>query len=534
MPLPAENTKWPPANLQPVTERLAAWSAWYSGNPDDLEYAYGNGMGSGFDTTSNNRIKDRPSQLRGGVVGRFARWFWGEPLSSNQKRSKLHVPLASDIAVASADLLFSEPPTITVPDDKDKATQERLDALIDQGMYARLTEAAEVCAGLGGVYLRTCWDVALYDKPWLSAIHADAAIPEWQWDRLSAVTFWRVLSADDKEVVRHLERHERGHILHAVYKGTSDGLGARVPLTDFPETVDLQEDAETGIDQLTATYIPNMRPNRLWRNLPPAAPLGRADISGSEPLLDALDETYSSWMRDVRNGKGRMVVPETYLESLGTGRGARFDVEREVWESLNMLGRADSSNLANSLQVVQFQIRVAEHRDTAQDLIEQILRGSGYSPQTFGLHGEVAITATEVQAKNRKSFLTRDKKINYWQEGLRDALETLLAIDQKIFSSGVTPQRPDIEFGDSVSESPQALAQTAQLLRAAEAASTETLVQLVHPDWDDPRVQEEVARISAEQQGAMSAPGLGFEAGMGPEAGPGASDPLADLGETLT
>ena len=38
--------------------------------------------------------------------------------------------------------------------------------------------------------------------------------------------------------------------------------------------------------------------------------------------------------------------------------------------------------------------------------------------------------------------------------------------------------------------------QTAQALRAAEAASTKTLVQLVHPDWDGDQVDEEVALIT--------------------------------------
>ena len=93
---------------------------------------------------------------------------------------------------------------------------------------------------------------------------------------LSAVTFWEELSRDDKEVIRHLERHEVGYILHAVYKGTPTDLGKPTDMGAFPETADLESVIETGIPKLTAEYIPNMKPNRLWRSLPAAAPMGRS------------------------------------------------------------------------------------------------------------------------------------------------------------------------------------------------------------------------------------------------------------------
>ena len=38
-------------------------------------------------------------------------------------------------------------------------------------------------------------------------------------------------------------------------------------------------------------------------------------------------------------------------------------------------------------------------------------------------------------------------------------------------------------------------AQTANLLAAASAASTDTLVRMIHPEWEDEQVDEEVAKI---------------------------------------
>ncbi|MES9804929.1 phage portal protein [Streptomyces cinereoruber] len=495
MPLPTGGQPWPPPELRPVLNQMVVWDAWWSGDPDRLSSLYGGGPGA---TT-------RPAQYRGGVVGTVARWFWGKPPAAGEQRTKLHVPIAADICQTSSDLLFSEPPAASV---EDETTQARLDELADTGVHAALLEAAELAAALGGVFLRPAWDADLSDRPWLSAVHADAAIPEFKWGRLAAVTFWEELSREGGIVLRRLERHEPGAILHGLYEGTSDQLGRSVPLTEHASTrplatvVNADGAVTTGWPGLTAVYVPNMRPNRMWRSVPGAAHLGRSDLAGVEPLLDALDETYSSWMRDIRLGKGRIHVPSAYLQSAGgPGQGAVVDLDREAYAELNMLPRAGDSNM---LTVSQFAIRVNEHRDTAADLVQQILRGAGYSAQTFGSSGDAAVTATEVVARERRSYLTRDRKIVYWGPALADAYAALLAVDKAVFGSRVVPQPPALEWQDGVSEDPQAIATTAGLLRQAEAASTDTLVRMQHPDWDDATVKSEVDAILAES-GRMTA-----------------------------
>lgn len=493
MPLP-DGGAWPPPHLAPVTRRLAAWSAWYSGDPDQLQAFYEGWQGIVYDSVSQARVQ----QHREGWRDRLARWWWGQPVPVGEKRTKLHVPLASDLASISADLLFSEPPSMYtdhVP------TQDRLTDLITGGMHAALLEGAEICAALGGVFLRVVWDREVADHPWLDPVHADAAVPEWRWGKLAAVTFWRVLHEDDQLVIRHLERHEPGVILHGLYQGTPTQLGRPIPLTEHEATAALADAVtdgnviETGLDRLTAVYWPNMRPNRLWRNLPAAVPLGRSDYAGVEQLFDALDEVYSSWMRDIRLAKARILLPQAYLESLGPGRGAYWDADREAYVGLNIM----PENGGSQITATQFAIRVDEHQRTAQDLIAQILRTAGYSAQTLGLMGDVAATATEVKARERRSFISRGKKIVYATPALQEAIETLLLVDRQVFGTPVEPVKPVITFGDSVSEDIQALAQTANILRQAEAASTETIVRLVHPDWSEEQIAAEVQRITADR-----------------------------------
>lgn len=496
MPLPTGDTAWPPPYLSPALDAMHTWDAWWSGDPDRLEQLYGGSTGGAPDP--------KRLQFSGGVVGRIARWWWGTPTAAGERRTKMHVPIAGDLCGGSADLLFSEPPTFKVDDD---TTQDRLDELVDDGMLATLQTAAEVGAALGGIYLRPVYDKELSDRPWIVAEHADRAIPEWTWGRLSAVTFWKVVRKDDGQVWRWLQRHEPGAIFHGLYQGTVDKLGRPVPLEDddatagFAPLVDEDGGIPTGYDKLDVVYIPNQS-SRRWRSVDRLQHLGRSDLDGVEPLMDALDETYSSWMRDIRLGKGRIVVPESYLQSQGPGRGASWNPDQEAFAGVNMLARGDGM----SLTVAQFAIRVQEHRETAEDLVNQILRSAGYSGQTFGLGGDAAVTATEITARERRSMTTRGRKILRWRPALSQLVEALLAVDAAVFGGAVKPQRPTVEFEDSVQEDPLTLANTVDVLRRAQAASTDTLVRWAHPEWDDTMVQAEVARIQQEQGMAVEDP----------------------------
>lgn len=504
MPLPAGgDTPWPPQECEPIYHQYAIWSAWYAGDIEQLAGVYAGVSGSrdttGFFASEAGGFK----AAAGRVLDSLRRWFWGQRVHGNQSRNRLHVPIAADIATASADLLFSEPPTVTVPVEAgeevtDAVTQERLTKLMDDGHHATLLEAAEIAAALGGVFLRIVWDADKRDCPWITAVHPDAAVPAWRWGDLNSVIFWKVLKKKGKVVVRHLEMHEPGSILHGVYEGDDDTLGHPVPLTDYSETAGLAEylvngnEIETGAERLTAVYVPNMKPNRCWRNNPHAAHLGRSDYSSVEPLMDALDMVYSSWMRDVELGKARLIVPQEYLRSNGPGAGSSIDLDREVYEGVNAM--SDESG-KSEIKEVQFAIRVDEHQRTCADLKTQIVTTAGYSAQTFGLADGVAMTATEVAAKERRSIITRDRKTRYFRSKLGDIYETWLQVDAAKFDSGVTPVRPQITWADAVSVDPESQARELELLERAKAMSTREKVKRLHPDWADDEVDAEVELI---------------------------------------
>ncbi len=541
MPLPTDpKAAWPPKTLRFALRTFDKWSAWYSGDPAELARVYGDGIGYG-DENPNVGID-------GSILNRSReRWFWGKRLgeAADLADARLHIPLAGDIAATSADLLFAEPPMLSVQGedggkegDAPKPTTDRLNMLMgDGGFLPVLIEAAEIAASASGAFLRAGWVDDVADHVLIDAIGPESAVPEWSAGRLMAVTFWKVLAQEDNgKVWRHLERHEAedgvGRILHALYVGTEDQIGELADLKSHPDTARFAEDDEaqrardsegdpsglirqiiTGASRIAVEWVPNLRPPRKLKG----TPYGRSDYDGIEPVMDAVDEVWSAWMRDIRIGKGRILVPEAYLHNHGRGQGAHFDAEQAVFQTIDALPSSEGI----AMQVVQFAIRVNEHRDTITALVANALRGAGYSTQTFGEAGEAAATATEVVARERRSFTTRNRKILYWRAALARLLETCLQIDVAHFKpDNVEAVRPKIEFPDGVARDPMTVANTVALIHGAESASLYTRIKMVNPDWDDPQIREEMDRIrdDAKVMMAITAP---------PVPPPGVNDPAA-------
>jgi hypothetical protein len=190
------------------------------------------------------------------------------------------------------------------------------------------------------------------------------------------------------------------------------------------------------------------------------------------------------------------MVPAYMLESKGRGQGAGFDLDQEVFVPLN---QAPSDDGKSQLTVKQFAIRAADHEATVKQLLERIISGAGYSLQTFGLGDDgAAATATEVAARQKKSMTTREKKTRYWAPQLVSILQTLMQVDQAKFSGPGPFESLSIEFLASVQPTQIELATTASALKAAQAASTKTLVTMVHPDWDEKAINDEVRLILEE------------------------------------
>lgn len=436
--------------------------------------------------------------------------FW----QRKSNKCPIHVPIAADIAATSANLLFSNEPTYTIVHDKsDKEDtkgigQKRLEDIIRyNSMGSKLTESAETCAALGDIYLKCRWNAKTSPFPIVDIAQPDASWPEYVLGELRAVHFFTDLSIDTEKdtYIRIYECYEKGKIKMAVYQGKRDSLGTKMNDTLLRE-LGYAPEIKAPVDELLAVHIPNIRPNRRFRS----AMHGRSDLDGIRDLCDSLDEAYSSWMRDIRLGKAKMVVPAEYLrknkntftDNVDTAIGAsgvyEFDSDVETYVAMDINTDTAGVGIIQS----QFAIRAAEHESTCRNLIVNILHMAGYSPQTFGVNSEgTSPSGRALNIRERKSAVTKDKKLTYWQSTIEHILTCLVKIDAAIYKgkgSNVN-DRVSIEFADSMGAEIGDVASTVNMMASAKAASTVTKIRMLHPDWDEQQVNDELASIQKEE-----------------------------------
>ncbi len=476
LPVGGKTVKWPPEDFAGVLNIMEEAAAWYGGTPETLAAYYA--------TCPTTLLY--PAGTR----------FWRR-VATNVRSVAIHVPIAADIAQASAHILFSEAVKVTCEND---ATQKRLLELLDLARFdAKCLEAADICSGIGSVYVKIDYDKAVADHPFLTIVQPDMAVPEFTWGKLTAVTFWRVVAVDDKknEIYRHLERHERGGIENGLYKGTAEFLGDQIDLTSVAATKDLIP--YTTHSDLNVVYVPNYLPNRMFRGWA----IGQADTAGCISLMEALDEAETSWIRDVRLGASRIIVPESYLETnLAAEQQVTFNMDREIFSPLEY----DPTVEGTKLTVFQPTIRVDEHYKTVTELLFRIMSVAGFAPQTFGLGSDnltSSASGVALKVRERKTLLTKSRKERYWGPELEYLLLRLQIVDRDVFDSGIEPMPVTVAFGDSYAPDLIELSTVTELLKRGESASIEERVKLLHQEWDDAAVQAEVDRILADKAAGL-------------------------------
>lgn len=507
MGLPDSKSAWPPASETGRYGRMAVNSTWYGGDPSALANLYqGGSTGDKFRSGLRYHIE------------RIASWFWSTH-DESAPDDKVHLPIAQDVATLSSEVLFGEEVRFEVqPDPKwpvgpdglseeqrriIEQTQTRLDVLLDgMDFQSTLLAAAETAAPLGSVGLRMAWDVRLgMTQPIISRVDADHVVTEYEFGILKAVTFWEIVARDHDTLTYHLERHEPGRVLHGLYRGTSGNLGMMIPLTEHASTapyadlVDEEGAIATGVDGLLGESIPNMLPDPLDRG----NEAGRSDYTpGVLSLFDAIDRTATSLMRDIADGRSRLLIADYMLQGRGVGKGVEFNEDQHLFTRINRAPGEDGSDAP--IDQVQFKIRVDEHLRTLDFLTRKVIESCGYNVDAdTGEQGD-AMTATEYSGRAKKTARTRDKKLRYWRRVER-LLETLLKVDATIFSSGITPLPVKMIVPDMMQPTTLELANTAKVLREAKAASTRVIVEMMGLVGED-MVDEEIAAILDESSAA--------------------------------
>jgi A118 family predicted phage portal protein len=482
-----ENSNFPPDNWSYWMDKYNEYGAWYSGDTQEIcnYYSY--------------RVKE------------LNNIFWSR-LERAERSNAVHLPAAGDIAAMSSNLLFSEIPKFTY--DKNNKSGERLIQFFDDnGIYNMLLEGAELSAALSGVFLKLNIDTRLSKLPILSIVTPSQAFPTFLKGRLWECLFYREVREEKQgDIVYRLFENRKKNIDGAaliieykLYKGTHEKVGKQVDLNSIEETenLNLKDEVYNKVDGLGVVYVPNMRPNRLC----PGSSLGINDFSGCIPLMDSLDLAWTSWVRDIELGMGQILIDEEMLTRTETTlmNGTHqtnlneFSTFQKCFIKLNYSGQRMGGESIKPFEVVQFEMRTEEHFKNCQTFLKEIINQCGYSTSTFGLDTEGrAESGTALRIRERKSFLTREKKSRYWQMAIKNILIQMQQLDNSVNNIFYEPQIINVELEDSIIVDGKELSETLRNLDQAKAISTEIKVTMQHPDWEDNEIKAETKRILEE------------------------------------
>ena len=412
---------------------------------------------------------------------RDARLPYATEFSGSTYGRKIYTPVAvaREVCNFSAEMLFSAPPSITYEADE----QLLEDVLEANGLDSALIDMAAKIAAEGRGGLRVYYDSEVNDQetPLIDHVHEDEVI----WNQRGRFTVGGVvilerqpvtttgLSAD---VYRLVEEHIRGGVIRKLYKGTGASLGNEVALDTLDEFSGLPEEEDTGLDAPTLIR---------WDNVPG----GHSDLAGALSVLDAIDAEVS-YGRE-RSEKSR---PVSFADaSLFDDRG-RVDLQGIIAVRRGNLARAMGDEPAKMVETVQPAFLAAETIAWIDFLIDTCLLTMGYSKASYGRdQGGSADSGKALRLRQARTLLKKAGKDRKAVEAIRTALATALAWHAN--GSAVADYRPEIELGDGLPRDTMEDAQEAAQWNGAGAISTEEMVRLRRPDWDDEMVEEELARI---------------------------------------
>jgi A118 family predicted phage portal protein len=485
-----KNTLYPD-HYEDIRARQKEAHVWYSGAPHLLHKFYST---TSIDTE--------------GVL------FWKQH-RGDRDTPRVHFPLAHNVAYTSANILFSDPPLIRIGDAAIEDT-DYAECLDLEAFYAKLSTAAEICAGCGGVYLKVN---GIYGMIEIEAIAPHEVYPIFAGDQLMEVTIYRAIMIDadeesgsgdegdtgDSYTVVAEHRYLAGVDLHidiTLHRVSGNKILQTYALEDYPETKYLQpKTVLSNFNHLGVIYVPNHLPN----NIIPSLPQGTPDFVTAYSMLDNLDENFTNWRRDIRLGKSTDFISSSLLHvyeqdsvTQKTVRSYRENTERFVAVQYEDTLGKEGAGLP--ILHVQADIRADEFFLSTRELILDIIRECGYSTQSHDYEMKNYVsTGAAISKMEHRTWDTKKRKQRYWRGGVRELLVGIGLLAQSM-GYEVDPDRRHIsvDFSDGASSDTQLLAESIRNIRQVQAMSIYTAVSKQHPDWTEAQITEEVTRINNE------------------------------------
>ena len=406
-------------------------------------------------------------------------------IATNNSKVEIYtpVPWPRELCRFSAALLFSSTPRLTSA--TDQALLGRIEQVNDIGAFA--VRGGVAVAREGRVGIRVIIDPAIDKKvPLLAIVPEDNILWDIRHGSFYAggtVIITRKPNPSDKVTYRLFEEHTAGLVRRFLYKGSDGDLGHLVPLSEVPDFAALPPEQLTGLDK--PTLIP-------WENIPGA----ESDLFGLGGIFDALNEAESLLL-----GRARKSQPQTFVDRSMLDETGKLDLEGYKIVGGSRMRPPIGTNGMDLIKTVDPKVELVQHIQYNNHLTQLLVTSAGYAPLTWGIEGHTAsiqraVSGYAMKLSQLRTLLNRSQKEHMALEGMGWAVATALAMFDG--SREVAERLPSIQLGDGLPDDALDGAQQVQFLRQGVAASTDTLVKIVHPTWSQLEVDEEVARIESE------------------------------------
>ena len=240
---------------------------------------------------------------------------------------------------------------------------------------------------------------------------------------------------------RRLENGEGYVITNTLMKKTGSGEYRETELSELYPNLE-KETVVNGLQKPLFVY---------FRPACGGSVLGSSAFAASVDTLEALDVVFDSLQREFVLGKKRIIVPTSALRG-EYGKDGKlhkfFDEQDEVYQAFSPDDREELKIYDNSGT-----LRVTEHIDALQQLLDLLCMQAGLSAGSLSYHSSYVKTATEVVARNDKTFRTKTAHQQLIREGLLSVLENivLLGVLKGELAPSALEDKPVITFPDSVS-----------------------------------------------------------------------------------
>lgn len=430
--------------------------------------------------------------------GAFLRRHAGWDTVEHKDRNYIVDSMASKISATFAELVFGEDPTITAANEQD---QDRLEEIVEaNALPSELQYAAEISSSEGEVWWRILVDRDQADVPlieWHSRLNV---IPVFRGRALLAAAFVSQIrpDLDKKQVWRYIEIHSPGMVRNTLFKGTVDRMGERVGLDQRPETADLPEEWNHGLDMLCGRVL-NKRGKR--------PQLGRSDLQPVRDYLFALNETVTIGQENARlTLKKRVTVPEDFLDVRGN-----FPAGADV--IVVPTTDRDPDKPVPGLAQIEWEFDATSFIAYKDAQERTILGRVGLAKQLVDAGDPTAdgrATGTALRLRLIPSVLATAGKGRYWDDELPNRVlvraQQVDALPDEGQTGGfgykwVAPgEAPVVERTDPLPQDETEEAQRHSVLVTAEIESRHQAISELHPDWDDAQIAGELKNITDEAQ----------------------------------